>query len=266
MLQDFNFKDKYGFEDLAGIMALLRSGTGCPWDREQTHKSIRANFIEETYEVIEAIDNDDAPLLKEELGDVLLQIVFHAQMEKEKGIFDISDVIDGICQKLIIRHPHVFGEVKVENSEQVLKNWDEIKKQTKGQKSQTEVIKTIPRVLPALMRSYKVQQRAAKVGFDWQEVSGALSKTHEELEELEQAIAQGDSANSKEELGDLLFAAVNVSQFINAEPEEALTAACNKFIARFSIVEKLAQQQGRGMNEMSLEELDKLWNRAKSEL
>jgi tetrapyrrole methylase family protein/MazG family protein len=264
MVENFLQKDHYDFEDLVNIMALLRSENGCPWDREQTHKSIRVNFIEETYEVIEAIDNEDTELLLEELGDVMLQIVFHAQMEKEHGGFDVGDVADGICKKLIIRHPHVFGDIRADTSAQVLKNWDEIKKRTKGQKTQTEVLETVPRVLPALMRSHKVQQKAAKAGFDWPEVGGAVEKTREELSELEEAIASGNSEQSFEELGDLLFSVVNISRFIGAEPEESLTASCDKFIKRFAQVERLAQ--GRDMKKMSLEELDKLWDKAKQAL
>jgi tetrapyrrole methylase family protein/MazG family protein len=264
MVDNFQHKDKYGFDDLVNIMSLLRGENGCPWDREQTHKSIRANFIEETYEVVEAIDNEDTSLLLEELGDVLLQVAFHAQIENERGAFNIGDVSDGICRKLIVRHPHIFGDVKADTTADVLKNWDEIKKQTKGQKSQTEVMENIPRVLPALMRSYKVQQKAAKAGFDWPEVSGAIEKTREELGELEEAVAQGSREHSSEELGDLLFSAVNISRFIEAEPEQALTFACDKFIKRFAIVERLAQ--GRDMKKMSLEEMDKFWNEAKKAL
>lgn len=264
MLDNFQFKEKYGFDDLIDIMAILRSEKGCPWDREQDHKSIRRNFIEETYEVIEAIDNEDTELLKEELGDVMLQIAFHAQMEKERGTFDIDEVTDGICQKLIVRHPHVFGDVRADTSQQVLTNWDEIKKQTKGQSTQTEVLEHIPRVLPALMRSFKVQQKAAKVGFDWPEVGGALEKTHEELNELEDAIREGDAQHTTEELGDLLFSVVNIARFVDAEPEEALTAACDKFIRRFAQVEKLAGD--RDMRDMTIDELDKLWDKAKTAL
>jgi tetrapyrrole methylase family protein / MazG family protein len=264
MVKNFQFRDQYGFDDLIHIMAILRSEDGCPWDREQDHKSIRANFIEETYEVVEAIDNGDTELLLEELGDVLLQVAFHARIEEERGAFTIGDVADGICKKLIVRHPHVFGEVTADTSAQVLKNWDEIKKRTKGQKNQTEVLESVPRVLPALMRSCKVQQKAAKVGFDWPDVTGAMDKAGEELEELREAVAEGAPAHCREELGDLLFSVVNIARFIDAEPEETLTQACDKFIKRFAGVEKLAQ--GRDMRKMSSEELDKLWNQAKAAL
>jgi tetrapyrrole methylase family protein/MazG family protein len=263
VVDGFEFKDKYDFADLVNIMKILRGENGCPWDKEQTHCSIRKNFIEETYEVLEAIDNGDPDLLKEELGDVMLQVVFHAEIERQNGGFDVSDVTDGICRKLIIRHPHIFSDVVADTSEQVLLNWDEIKKQQKGHKRQTEAINEVPRILPSLMRSCKVQQRAAKTGFDWPDVSGALEKVHEELQELEEAISEKNPEHCKEELGDLLFAAVNVSRFIGAEPEESLTDACDKFIKRFSIMEDIALSEKINMQEMTLTELDALWNRAK---
>lgn len=263
MAVKFEFKDKYNVDDLCEIMQILRAPGGCPWDAEQDHKSIRKNFIEETYEVLEAIDNDDAELLQEELGDVLLQIVFHAQMEKEKGVFDLDDVADGVCKKLIIRHPHVFGDVKVSGTDDVLSNWDEIKKKTKGQKSQTETMMSIPKTFPALMRAQKIQQKAAKVGFDWKEIDGALEKLESEIAELRSAIANKDEQNSKEELGDVLFSAVNVARFINAEAEEALTEASDKFVSRFNLVEQMAKQQNKDMKEMTLEQLDQLWDEAK---
>lgn len=266
MTKDFTFKEQYGFEDLVSIMAILRGQGGCPWDREQTHESIRQNFIEETYEVIEAIDEKDPVLLQEELGDVLLQVVFHSQMEQETGRFDVNNVIDGICKKLIVRHPHIFADTVAADTAQVLKNWDEIKKRTKKQSTQTEVIQSVPRTLPALMRSSKVQQKAAKVGFDWPDVNGAIEKTREELEELEEAIAKGEKSHSAEELGDLLFSVVNISRFIDAEPEESLTFACDKFVKRFSIVEKLANDSARDLKAMTLAQLDELWDQAKEEL
>lgn len=266
MIEGFNFKDKYNFDDLVKIVAVLRSPDGCPWDREQTHKSIRANFIEETYEAVEAIDTDDTELLREELGDVMLQVALHSQMEQEKGNFDIDDVVDGICKKLIVRHPHVFGDVKAETTGEVLKNWDEIKKRTKGQKSQTEVMNSVSRSLPSLMRSRKVQQKAARAGFDWPDVSGALEKVREELGELEAEISGGNKAALAEELGDLLFAVVNVSRFIGVEPEDALTFSCDKFIKRFALCEKLASEQGRELKSMDAQELDSLWSKSKQVL
>lgn len=263
MVENFNFKERYNVNDLIDIVEILRSPGGCPWDIEQDHKSIRRDFLEETYEVIEAINKDDRDGLLEELGDVLLQVVFHAQIEREKNSFDLDDVADGVCKKMIERHPHVFGNVSAETSEQVLENWDVIKKQTKQQKSQTESMLSIPREFPALMRADKVQKKAAKVGFDWDSVDGALDKVSEELEELKEAITMGVVDNANEELGDLLFSVVNVSRFINVDSEEALTKATDKFIDRFSKVEKMAEEKGLNMKETDLDELDKLWDEAK---
>ena len=263
MIDNFQFKENYDINDLIDIVEILRSPDGCPWDREQDHKSIRRDFLEETYEVIEAINKDDRDGLLEELGDVLLQVVFHTQIEREKGSFELSDVADGICKKMIERHPHVFGDVNAETSEQVLENWDVIKKQTKSQKSQTDSMLSIPREFPALMRADKVQKKAAKVGFDWDSVDGAFDKVSEELQELKEAVLMGAQDNVHEELGDLLFSVVNVSRFIKVDSEEALTGATDKFIDRFSKVEEMAKEQGLDMKETSLEELDKLWDKAK---
>ncbi len=263
MIDNFQLKENYDINDLVDIVEILRSPEGCPWDREQDHKSIRRDFLEETYEVIEAINKDDRDGLLEELGDVLLQVVFHTQIEREKGSFELSDVADGICKKMIERHPHVFGNVNAETSEQVLENWDVIKKQTKKQKSQTDSMLSIPREFPALMRADKVQKKAAKVGFDWDSVDGAFEKVSEELQELKEAVLMGAQDNVLEELGDLLFSVVNVSRFIKVDSEEALTGATDKFIDRFSKVEEMAKEQGLDMKETSLEELDKLWDKAK---
>ncbi len=263
MSVSFAYKERYGVEDLCKIMALLRSEEGCPWDRVQTHESIRKNFIEETYEAIEAIDLKDYDLMREELGDVLLQVVFHARMEEEAGRFDFQDVADGICKKLIERHPHIFSDVQADTAGEVLKNWDEIKKRKKGQNTQSEVMQSVSRALPSLMRSAKVQQKAAKVGFDWPNEEGALCKLEEEVCELREAVSSGDRAAAREELGDVLFSAVNVSRFLDADAEETLTGACDKFIARFERVEALAKEQGHSMQELTLKELDALWDEAK---
>ena len=263
-MTDFVFKNNYNIDDFLHIMKLLRSPGGCPWDIEQTHKSIRKNLIEETYEVIEAIDKDDKALLCEELGDLLMQIIFHTQMEEEAGTFTFNDVCDGICKKLIVRHPHVFGDVTVSDSGEVLKNWDEIKLRTKGQKSVGESLQSVPRELPALMRAQKLQQKAAKVGFDWEDVSGALDKVGEETKELRAAIENADCENQLEELGDLLFSVVNVSRFLKFDSEEALTFASDKFLERFLKVEQLAAERGIDMKSSSLEELDRLWDEAKT--
>ncbi len=260
---DFKEKDNYNFDDLIEIVKILRSPNGCPWDREQTHKSIRSNFIEETYEAVEAIDTDDTSLLKEELGDVLLQVALHSEIESEKNSFNIQDVCDGICKKLIIRHPHVFGSVEADTTEQVLKNWDAIKMKTKSQKSQTQAMNSVSKALPSLMRSAKVQQKAAKAGFDWDSVDGAFDKLSEECEELKSAIKCGNAENQREELGDVLFSAVNVARFLGIDSEHALYDSCDKFIDRFSKVEALAAQRGIDMKNASLEELDSLWDEVK---
>ena len=260
---EFKEKQKYNFNDLVEIVKILRSPEGCPWDREQTHKSIRSNFIEETYEAIEAIDTDDTELLKEELGDVLLQVALHSEIESEQNNFTIEDVCDGICKKLIIRHPHVFSNVEADTTEQVLKNWDAIKMQTKSQKSQTQAMLSVSKALPSLMRSAKLQRKAAKVGFDWENVDGALEKLFEECEELKQAIENNDKENQREELGDVLFSAVNVARFLDIDSEHALYDACDKFTDRFSKVESLANKRGIDMKTASLTELDSLWDEVK---
>lgn len=262
---DFQFKDCYDVNDLIEIMRVLRAPGGCPWDAEQDHLSIKKNLIEETYEVIEAINKDDKSLMCEELGDLLMQIVFHALMEEEKGAFDFNAVSDGVCKKLIERHPHVFGEVSVSGVDDVLNNWDAIKRKTKGQKTTTDSMLSVPRELPALMRAAKLQKKAADVGFDWDDVSGALDKLEEEIAELRAAISNKDKENMNEELGDILFSAVNVSRFIKSDAEEALTAASDKFLGRFIEVEKYAAERGIDMKTASLEELDALWDEAKKQ-
>ena len=259
----FQSKEHYTFNDLLHIMQILRAPEGCVWDREQDHKSIRRNFIEETYEVIEAIDQDDLEHMKEELGDVLLQVVFHTEMEREKGNFDMDDVADGICKKLIYRHPHIFGDVKVSSSAEVLQNWDALKRIEKSQETTTDSMESVARSLPQLIRAEKVQHKAAKVGFDWPDASGAIDKVQKELGELSRAFTgDGDTA---EELGDLLFAVVNVARFVKADPEQALEHACDKFIRRFARVEQQANASGKKLEEMSLSEMDMLWDAAKNE-
>ena len=260
---NFNFKENYNFEDLLKIMEVLRSDEGCPWDREQTHESIRKDFIEETYEVIEAINKKDKTLLCEELGDVLLQVAFHVQIEKEEGSFGIEEVTDGVCKKLIERHPHDFGEVKVSSTGEVLDNWDTIKRKSKGQKAQGSAMEKIPKELPALMRAQKIQQKAKKAGFDWDDISGAYEALGKEIEELKEAQQSGDEDKITDELGDVLFSVVNISRFLGADSEEALTKSNNKFIERYLIVERLAKERDIDMPSSSIEELDKLWDEAK---
>ena len=259
----FMHKDRYDIMDLLSIMDKLRQPGGCPWDREQTHKSIRCNLIEETYEAAEAIDTGDRDLLCEELGDMLLQIVFHAQIEREQGSFSFDDVCDGICKKLVSRHPHVFADVSAQDVRSALQSWDAVKRTEKGRKSDSDMLKGVSKALPALMRSEKVQSRAAKAGFDYSRTCEALSDLRSELAELEQAINSGDGGAIHEELGDLLFAAVNVSRFTDVDAEKSLTDSCEKFIFRFSRVEKLAHERGIDMKTSDMDLLNSLWSEAK---
>lgn len=263
MIENFEFKTKYSVDDLVEIIRLLRTPEGCPWDREQTHQSIKKNLIEETYEVVEAIHQNDVALLREELGDVLMQILLHAQMEQEAGHFDFYDIADELAQKLILRHPHVFGNEQCQTAQDVLKTWDRVKNSTKNRKTVADSMHAVPRELPALMRAQKVQKAAAKVGFDWDNVSGALEKVHSECGELEEAIRDGAPKHIQEELGDLLFSCVNVARFVKIDSEECLNEATEKFIRRFCVVEQLAAQRNIIMEEASLAELDALWVEAK---
>lgn len=258
---DFQYKDSYDVNDLVEIVRILRSPGGCPWDAEQTHESIRRDFLEETYEVAEAIDEGSTEHLKEELGDVLLQVALHTRMEEEQGNFNLNDVADGVCKKLIYRHPHVFGDVSVSGTGEVLTNWDALKRKEKHQATHTDALNSVARSLPALWRAEKVQKKAKKAGFDWPDVSGALDKLSEELTEFKAAVAE--NSNVEEELGDLLFSAVNAARFVKVDPETALQKATEKFIARFRRVEELAGD--RPMEDMDLAELDKLWEQAKHE-
>lgn len=262
---DFAFKDHYGMDDLLEIMRLLRSEQGCVWDREQDHHSIRNNFIEETYEAVEAIDREDPVLLREELGDVLLQVVFHARMEEEAGRFTFSDVCDGICKKLIYRHPHVFGDVKVENSGQVLDNWDKLKKTEKHQQTVTSTLEGVSKALPALVRAAKVQKRAGKVGFEYPAVADALGDLRSEVAELEEALAQQDAGGILEEIGDVIFSAANVSRLLKTDPEEALTRSTDKFIRRFDRMEQTALDRDIALSDLSIDKLNDLWREAKKE-
>lgn len=248
----------HNFDDLVNIIAKLRAPGGCPWDAEQTHESIRKNLIEEAYEALEAIDSGEGEVMADELGDLLLQIVFHAQIGKDNGEFDINDVTTAVCEKMIRRHPHVFGNVKADTSDEVLKNWDEIKKQEKKLTDVSGTLKSVSAYLPALMRASKVQDKAAKVGFDFKDATEALSKVREETDEVREALATG--RNIEEEVGDLLFAAVNVARLAGVTSEQALTRTTEKFISRFEYVEQNAPAP---LTEMSLEEMDKLWEESK---
>lgn len=258
----FSEKERYGYDDLLEIIQLLRSPEGCPWDQVQTHQSIRRGLLEEAYEAAEGIDRDDPALLREELGDLLMLVVFHSDIERERGRFTMEDVVDGVAKKMIFRHPHVFGTAAPEkDADSVLQSWDAIKRREKQQRSTAQAMDSVARSLPALWRAEKIQGKAAADGFDWPDIQGALDKLHEETGELQQAVRE--QSNVAEELGDVLFAAVKVARFAGVDPEEALHAACEKFIHRFSAVEQGAAQQGRTLSQLSLEEMCALWNAAK---
>lgn len=259
----FTWKEHYDLNDFRQVIAILRHPGGCPWDQAQDHHSIRRNFIEEVYEACEGIDTENTELLREELGDVLMQVLFHASIEEDAGRFDIDDVADQAVKKLIFRHPHVFGTRAVDGVEQVLTNWDELKRQEKGQETYTDTLNSVARTLPALWRAEKVQRKAAKAGFDWPEVSGAFAKIDEESAELRAAAE--DRTNVAEELGDLLFAVVNAARFLQVDPEDSLNRATDKFISRFQRVEQGAAASGADMKELPLSTLESLWQQAKQQ-
>lgn len=258
---NFEKKDTYSLQDLITILRILRAPGGCPWDRAQTHLSNRRNFLEEAYEAAEAFDRDDPALMCEELGDMLMQVLFNIHIEEDAGRFTTDDVTDHVCKKLIFRHPHVFGTVEAETPEEVLVNWDALKRQEKGQKTTADAMNDVARSLPALWRADKLQSKAAKAGFEFADVSGALDKLDEETQELRRAVESG--TNFFEELGDVLFAAVKVGRFIGADPEDALNATCEKFISRFRCVESACAARGVDMKSLSSDELTALWNSAK---
>lgn len=254
---------KRSFDRLHEIVEILRSPEGCPWDREQTHTSIRKNLIEETYEVLETIDDDDPDAMCEELGDLLLQILLHAQMEAEAGAFDVYDVLEELHAKLIRRHPHVFGERAAQDAEEALKHWNAMKLEEKRAKGidtgRQSALAGVPRDLPGLMKAYKLQKKAAQVGFDWKEAEDVYAKIEEELVELRQASAEEQT----DELGDLLFAVVNLSRFLKVDPEEALASTNRKFVQRFSYIEQQLSAQGKNLEQSNLEEMEVLWQEAK---
>lgn len=255
------------FERLHEIVTILRSPEGCPWDREQTHQSIRKNFIEELYEALEAIDNDDPDGMQEEFGDVILQVMLHSQMEEEVGAFSVYDVIQTLNEKLVFRHPHVFGASDAQDADEALANWEGMKAEEKRLKGTDAERKSqldgIPPDLPALMKAYKLQKKAAKVGFDWDELGPVLAKIEEELRELREAISIGDGEKQADELGDLLFAVVNASRFIGADPEEALSRTNRKFKSRFQYIEEQLRINGKTFDQTDLLEMDRWWEEAK---
>lgn len=255
---------QYNMQSLTTIIAKLRSKQGgCPWDLEQTHKSLISNLLEEAYEVIEAINQTNPQSLAEELGDLLMQIVFHAQIAAENDEFNIDDVIQGICAKLIRRHPHVFADTEVKSVKDVMVNWEIIKKQEQPNRNRKSILDGIVPYLPALMKAEKVQEKAAEVGFEWDKIDGAVDKLTEELNELQQALKNQDAVEIEAEFGDILFSLVNVTRYLKINPELALNNTTDKFIRRFKYIEEQAQLQHRALSDMSLEEMDQLWEKAK---
>jgi len=249
------------FEKLVGIMTALRGEKGCPWDKEQTRESLRPFLVEETYEVLEAIDEGNPEKIREELGDLLFQIIFHCQIAKERNEFDIKDVVRTISGKMIGRHPHVFGGETYETSEEVLKQWEERKKE-EG-KSRESILEGIPRELPSLLRAHRIQARASRVGFDWRQVEEVIGKLDEELKEFREALERKDQQEIEDELGDVFFALVNISRFVGINPEDALRKTISKFISRFRYIETKAAEARKSLSGMSLEEMDALWDEAK---
>ena len=255
-----NKKDIY---DLIQVIDILRGEEGCPWDREQTHESIKKAIVEESYEVADAIDKEDDNALIEELGDVLLQVVFHSAIGKEDGYFNFNDIVEGICNKMVYRHPHVFGYANMSTSSEVLLEWEELKKKEKSIESVTEDLEGIAKALPALIRAEKIQKKASKVGFDWDEIEEAIKKVREEINELIEVYNGENKAKIVEEVGDLIFACVNVSRFLKVDSEEALNLTSDKFIRRFNYIETKAKSMNIKLEEMTLEDMDKLWEEAK---
>ena len=255
---DFLCKESYDLRDFVALVSYLRSPNGCPWDQVQTHESIRRNFLEETYEACEAIDAGDLVHMREELGDVLMQVLFHTDIEREAGHFDIDDVADAACKKLVYRHPHVFRR-----DEPDAPDWDTMKQRERAQTTTAEAMDSVARSLPALWRCDKIQAKAAKTGFEWPDVHAALDKVDEETRELRAAVASGDTEAIGDELGDLLFAAVKVARFAGIDPEQAAHAACEKFIRRFSAMETAAANDGTALEQCTLEQMLTLWQQAK---
>jgi len=253
------------FEELVKIMKTLRSPGGCPWDNEQTHESLKPYLIEEAYEVIDAIDSGSDRQLTEELGDLLLQVIFHAEIADSEGRFNIDDVIKGITEKLKRRHPHVFGDVIVDSSKQVLKNWEEIKRKEKREKKKGgSVLDGLPKNLPALIKARRIQEKVSRVGFDWAHTDEVILKIEEELKELKEANRNNNREAIEEELGDLLFSVANLARFVSLCPEDALRKTINKFQRRFQYIEQELPKRGRKLGEASLEEMDKLWEEVKN--
>lgn len=256
---DFVEKERYDVSDLRRIIEVLRSENGCPWDRAQDHHSVRKNMLEETYEVLEAIDNEDAELLREELGDVLMQVVFHARMEEEAGSFDLDDVVTDVCKKLVLRHPHVFGSVQAENEDEALKSWEAMKKEQKQQTSYTETLEAVPKVLPALMRAEKVLHRASRAGVKSPDSEVALTLLEDAIAELFAGMEAENLVEIEQKMGDILFQCVNISGFFHFDCEKLLTNATETFINRFKTVEQIAVAGQIDLAEADAAEVERLW-------
>ena len=262
----FEQKERYGFGDFRAIVELLRSPGGCPWDRAQNHQSIRRNLLEEAYELAHALDSGDRENLREELGDVLMQVLFHARIEEEQGSFDIDDVCDAAVRKLLFRHPHVFGSAEAGSPEQALERWEQAKRTEKRQRTEADALEAVAESLPALWRAEKVQKKSARAGVDRPEIPYALGKLREETEELAEGIAAGDRDNMEEEIGDVLFAAVNTARLLEIDPEAALHRACDKYIRRFRYVEQAAVARGQKLSELDPGEVYRLYQYARRDL
>jgi len=248
---------------LIALMAKLRGPDGCPWDRKQTTESLKPFLIEECYEVIDALDDGSPDKVKEELGDLLFQIIFHARIAEEQGQFAMHDVIEANIEKMTRRHPHVFGDAKLSTDKEVLSNWEEIKKKEKGYEDRKSILEGIPRHLPSLLRAHSIQERAARIGFDWNRLDDALPKLDEEIAEFKESLKKEDAAGIEEELGDLFFTLVNISRFLGVNPEDALRKTISKFIQRFRYIEEHAADAGRSLNDMTLDEMEQLWQESK---
>lgn len=255
--------EKADFEKLVAIMRRLRAPGGCPWDAEQTHESLKRYLLEETYEVMEAIDAKSPEHLREELGDLLLQPVFHAAIAEENGLFDINDIIHTLCEKLVRRHPHVFGDLEIKDSNEQVENWERIKTMEKGSSTKKSALSGIPPALPALLKAQKITEKAARTGFDWENSEQIINKIKEELQELEEALSDGKKERIESELGDLLFSVVNLGRFLTINPEDALHATINRFHKRFRHIEERLEAGEKSVHEASLEEMEQLWNEAK---
>jgi tetrapyrrole methylase family protein/MazG family protein len=253
------------FKKLVELMAALRGPEGCPWDRKQTPGSLKPFLVEECYEVIDALDEGRPDKVKEELGDLLFQIIFHARIAEEAGQFSMQDVITSIHEKMTRRHPHVFGDEKLATDKEVLANWEEIKKKEKGHEDRKSILEGVPKELPSLLRAHRLQERAARVGFDWNHLNEALPKLDEEIAEFKESLKEENSGKIEEELGDLFFTLVNISRFLGVNPDEALRKTISKFIDRFRHIEEQAENTGRSLNDMSLDEMEKLWQESKGQ-